>query len=108
MSGFDDREKAFENKFAHDENLRFKVEARTSKLFGEWAAGKMGLTGDKAKQYGQEVVGANLEESGFDDILRKVRTDFAKHNIEMSDHTLQSELDDIHTEARNQVMNETK
>jgi hypothetical protein len=75
MSTFDDRESAFENKFAHDEEMKFRAEARRNKLLGLWAAGKMGLSGDEAEAYAKEVVKADFEEAGHEDVVRKVAGD---------------------------------
>ena len=72
MAVFEDREKSFESAYAHQEKLSFELEARTSKLYGLWAAEKIGLDGADAKTYASEVVDSNLEEPGFDDVLRKV------------------------------------
>jgi hypothetical protein len=105
MTTFDDREQAFERKFAHQEKVDFAVEARTSKLFGLWAAGKLGITGDAATAYAQSVVAANLEEAGFEDILRKVRKDFQDKGVEISDHLMNVELDKALAEARKQIQN---
>lgn len=106
MSSFDDREQAFENKFAHQEKLDFAVEARCSKLFGLWAASLIGLEGADAKTYAASVVEANLAEAGFDDVLRKVRKDFDEKGIEISDHMLKVELDKALKEAHHQVVEE--
>jgi hypothetical protein len=103
MSGFDEREKAFESKFALDEKLDFAVEARTSKLFGLWAAEKLGLTGPDANTYAIEVVGANLEEVGFQDVIRKVRKDFDSKGVDVSDHIMDVELQKALVEAQKQV-----
>ena len=84
MTTFNDREKGFENKFAHEETLDFNTEAKLSKLYGLWAAEKLGLSGDDANTYAGEVIEANLEEPGFDDILRKVRADFDEKSLEIS------------------------
>ena len=70
MSTFDSREKGFENKFAHDEELRFKATARRNKLLGAWAAEKMGITGAAADSYAKDVVAADFEEAGDDDVVR--------------------------------------
>jgi hypothetical protein len=75
MSTFDDRESAFENKFAHDEEMKFKAEARANKLLGLWAAGLLGKTGDDAESYALEVIKADFEEAGHDDVIRKVVAD---------------------------------
>ena len=75
MTTFDDRKDAFEKKFAHDEELRFKATARRNKLFGLWAAEQLGKTGADADTYAKAVVMADFQEAGDDDVLRKVRTD---------------------------------
>ncbi len=106
MSSFDEREKAFENKYAHQEKLDFAVEARCSKLFGLWAASQIGLEGADAKTYAASVVEANLDEAGFDDILRKVRKDFDEKGLEISDHMLDIELDKALKEAQRQIIEE--
>ncbi|MGH1378089.1 MAG: DUF1476 domain-containing protein [Alphaproteobacteria bacterium] len=93
MTSFDNRETAFENKFAHEEKLDFAIEARLSKLFGLWAAEKLGLEGENAQTYAVQVVEANLEEPGFDDILRKVRADFDEKNLDISNHIMEVELE---------------
>jgi hypothetical protein len=75
MSTFDDRENAFENKYAHDEEMKFRAEARTNKLLGLWAAELMGRKGDDAAAYAVEVVKADFEEAGHEDVVRKVAGD---------------------------------
>jgi hypothetical protein len=75
MTTFDDRENAFENKFAHDEEMKFKAEARANKLLGQWAAGLLGKTGDDVDAYAREVIKADFEEAGHDDVIRKVAAD---------------------------------
>lgn len=105
MTTFDDREKAFEGRFAHQEKVDFAVEARTSKLFGLWAAKQLGLGGTDAETYAKDVVAANLEEKGFDDILRKVRKDFDAKGVQVSDHLMNVELDNALAEARKQIQN---
>lgn len=105
-TSFDARKKSFESKFAHDEQLMFKVEARTSKLVGLWAAEELGIDGDSAQTYAGEVVGANLEEPGFDDVKRKVMGDFAEKSIEHSDHVVQAKIDEMFAKAKEQVMHE--
>lgn len=103
MSGFDDRKKRYEGKYAHQEKIEFAVEARMSKLYGLWAAGQLGLEGADAQTYASEVVAANLEEPGFDDILRKVREDFDEKGLDISDHLMNVELDKALEEAKKQV-----
>ncbi len=81
MTTFDKREQGFEAKFIHDEELRFKATARCNKMLGNWAAAQLGLTGDAAAAYANELVTANLENQSSDDILRKVSTDLAPKGI---------------------------
>jgi hypothetical protein len=103
MSGLDDRKKAHESKFAHDEKLSFEVEARGSKLFGLWVAEHLGLDDDSALTYAKEVVCANLDEPGFDDILRKVKPDLEAKGVELSDNVLNGEIEKAMIEARKQL-----
>ena len=104
MSGLNDREKAHENKFVHDEKLDFEVEARGSKLFGLWVAEKLGLDEESALIYAKEVVVSNLDEPGFDDILRKVKPDLEAKDIELSDNVLNSEIEKAMAEAQKQLI----
>ncbi len=103
MAIFDDREQGYEKKFAHEEKLDFAVEARLSKLYGLWAAEKLGLSGADAQTYAGEVVSTNLEEPGFDDILRKIRKDFDEKGLEISDNIMNTELDKCLCEAKKQI-----
>ena len=105
MTGFEDRRDAFESKYAHDEKMSFDVEARCSKLFGLWAASQLGLEGAEADSYAKEVVMANLEEPGFDDIIRKVRADFDQKGVEISDHVMQTQVEKALVEAQKQLKN---
>lgn len=77
MTTFDDRENAFENKFAHDSEMQFKAEARRNKLVGLWAAGLLGKSGDDAAAYAMDVVSSDFEEAGIEDVVRKVAGDLA-------------------------------
>lgn len=79
MTTFDDRENAFESKFAHDAEMQFRAEARRNKLVGLWAAELLGKTGDEAAAYAVEVVSADFEEAGIEDVVRKVSADLAGH-----------------------------
>ena len=108
MSSLDEREKAFGNQFAHEEKLDFAVEARCSKLFGLWIADQIGLSDADAQTYAAEVVEANLEEPGFDDVLRKVKADLEEKAIEISDHVLNVELDKALEEAKKQILDESQ
>ncbi len=106
MSGIDDIGKAHEGKFAHDGDLEFKAVARRNKLLGQWAADLMGLSGEAVDTYAKEVVIADLEEKGDDDVFRKIRQDLDSKNVEMSDHRIRREMDDLLTAAREQVRSE--
>ena len=106
--GFDDREKAFEAKFAHDEELRFKIVNRRNKLVGLWAAGEMGLTGAAAEAYAKQVVIADLAEAGDEDVVRKVQADFTAKGIARSDHLIRLKIAECLEAATDQVMHETK
>ena len=81
MTTFDEREKAFERKFAHDEELRFKSTVRRNKLTGLWAAEKLGLSGEDAEAYAKSIVKADFQEAGDADVLRKLQADFAAKGI---------------------------
>ncbi len=106
MSGFGDREKGFETKFAHDEKVSFDVEARCSKLYGLWAAEKLGIPEAEAEAYARTVVEANLDEPGFEDVIRKVVADFNDKGLDISDHEMRVELDKALEKAKNQLSNE--
>lgn len=106
MSGLDDRENAFENKYAHDQEMEFKANARRNKLLGLWAAGELGLDGEAADEYAKTVVVADFEEAGDDDVFRKVRADLDEKGVELSDHLLRKQMDDLLLEARNQIATE--
>lgn len=106
MSGIDDREKGFENKFAHDQELEFKAVARRNKLLGLWAADLMGLEGEAAAEYAKTVIVADFEEVGDEDVFRKVRGDLDAKRVDLSDHLLRKQMEDLLAEARLQVQNE--
>ncbi|MEM7633670.1 MAG: DUF1476 domain-containing protein [Pseudomonadota bacterium] len=106
MSNFDNRQKGFEGKFAHDQELQFKATARRNKLLGLWAAGLMGKSADEADAYAKEVIKADFEEAGDDDVFRKVRADFDAAGVEQSDHQLRRQMDDLLAEAVTQLENE--
>jgi hypothetical protein len=99
MTTFDKREEGFEKQFAHDEELRFKANARRNKLLGLWAAAKLGMTGAEADAYAKEVVVADLEESGDDDVFRKVRGDFDAKGVKESDHQIRRTMDELMAQA---------
>lgn len=95
MNNFEDREKAFEAKFAHDEELRFKVDARRDKLLGLWLAEKMGKTGDDAENYAKEVVISDLKEAGDADIIAKVMTDIKEAGLDISEEQIVEKLSEF-------------
>lgn len=103
MSSFDKRQEGFEKKFAHDEELRFKASARRNKLLGLWAAEKLGKSGDAAEAYAREVVSADFEEAGDDDVFRKVRKDFDAGGVQLSDHQIRRTMDELMATAVEQV-----
>jgi len=106
MSGFGDREKAFEDKYAHDQELEFKAAARRNKLLGLWAAGLMGMSGEEAEAYAKEVVKADFEEAGDEDVFRKVRGDFDAKGVTVDDHELRHQMAKTLDEAREQIRTE--
>ena len=106
MTTFDDRETAFENKFAHDAELRFKAEARRNKLLGLWAAEKFGLSGDEAAEYAKEVVKSDLEEPGDEDVFRKVRGDFDAKGVAIEDGDIRAKMVDLLGQAVQQIESE--
>ena len=95
MTTFDKREEGFEKKFAHDEELRFKANARRNKLLGLWAAEKLGLAGDAAAAYAKDVVMADFEEAGDDDVFRKVRKDLEAKGVVQSDQEIRRAMNDL-------------
>ena len=103
MTTFDNRENAFENKYAHDAEMVFKAEARRNKLLGLWAAGLMGKTGDAAAAYAREVVQSDFEEAGDEDVYRKVAGDLGDLAEEK---TIRSQMAALMIEAKKQIMNE--
>jgi hypothetical protein len=103
MTTFDKREEGFEKKFALDEELRFKANARRNKLLGQWAAEKLGLSGADADAYAKEVVVADFEEAGDDDVFKKVRQDFDAKGVAQSDHQIRRTMDELMEKAVTQI-----
>jgi len=95
MTMFEKREKGFEWGFVHDEDLKFKASARRDKLLGLWAAEKLGLSGAEAEAYANDLVVADLEEPGDDDVFRKIRRDFAAKGVAQSDHQIRRTMDQL-------------
>ena len=103
MTTFDKREEGFEKQFAHDEELKFKAMARRNKLLGLWAAEKLGVSGPAADTYAKEVVMADFEEAGDDDVLRKVRKDFESKGVAQSDQQIRAMMDQLLATAVAQI-----
>ena len=103
MTTFDEREKAFERKFAHDEELRFKSTVRRNKLLGLWAAEKLGMSGEDADAYAKEVIRADFEQPGDDDIIRKLRKDFGAKGVAQSDDQIRAAMIEMMAAAIRQL-----
>lgn len=101
---FDDREKVYENKFSMDQETLFRVEARASKLIGLWAAEKMGMSGADAENYAKEVIAANLDEPGYDDVKRKLEHDFALKNVVLTSNEVNIVIEKSVAEATKQIV----
>ncbi len=103
MSKFDEREQQFEARFAHDQELVFKVAARRNKLLGLWAAQHLGLAGDAADAYAKDVVAADFERPGDGDVIEKVAKDFAAKGIAIGAEQITDELHRCAAEAKKQI-----
>ncbi len=106
MAGFDDRKRGQEAKFAHDAELRFKAEARRNKLLGLWAAQQMGLSEEHAAAYAAEVVAADFEEAGDEDVFRKISADLKAKNVAVPDDMIRSKMAELVAVAREQILGE--
>ena len=104
MTTFDDRERAFENLYARDQHMQFKILARRNKLLGHWAAKLMGLTDVEADSYAKDVVRADFEEAGDEDVIRKVLGDLTSAGVECDDSRIREALAHKTVEARRQLM----
>jgi hypothetical protein len=107
MTTFDKREEGFEKKFALDEEQKFKALARRNRMLGMWAAEKLGITGDEAAAYAKEVVAADFEEAGDDDVLRKVESDFAAKGVKLDGAAIRAKMTELLAEAVAQVKSGT-
>ena len=103
MTTFDDRESAFENKFAHDQEMQFRAEARRNKLMGQWVAEILGKSGDDAAEYAKSVVKADFEEAGHEDVMRKVLGDLGDRVPEAQ---VRAKYDELLAVAKGQLLNE--
>ena len=104
MTQFNDRERAFESKFAHDEEMKFRLVARRNRLLGEWAARKMGLSEAETESYSKDVIRADFEEAGDEDVIRKVLGDLTAAGVEASDAEIRQTLEHKTVEARRQFI----
>ena len=102
MSSFEEREKSFEKKFAHDEELQFKISARKNKYIGQWVSQILGYNPEQEKEYIQSVIKADFAEAGDEDVFRKVKTDLKDHNI--SDEEIRKKMDDLNEKAKSEFI----
>jgi hypothetical protein len=107
MNGFNDREKAFENRYARDEEVLFRITARRNKLLGYWAAEKMGLTAEETEAYGKAVIQADFEESGDEDVIRKVLGDLTSADVAIDEAGVRAALEEQMIIARRQFIEES-
>lgn len=107
MTTFDDRERAFEAKFAHDQEMQFRVTARRNRLLGEWAAKIMKLTPEETDAYRKAVVQADFEEAGDEDVIRKILGDLVSAGAELDEATVRNALSEKAAEARRQIMHDS-
>ena len=98
MSSFEDRKKSFEKKFAHDQELQFKVSARRNKYLGEWVSEILGYNSDQVKEYIQSVIKADFAEAGDEDVFRKIKQDLKEKSI--SDEELRKKMDELNEKAK--------
>ncbi len=106
MSTFDDREREFESKFKHDQEIQFKVTARRNRLLGEWAGAEMGLSGDALKAYAKDVVASDFQKPGDEDVLEKVQGDLKAAGVDLDVLRLRKKMDELLVVAKTQVMAE--
>ena len=98
MNKFDERQKSFEKKFAHDEELQFKVSARRNKYIGQWASKILGYNEDQEKEYIQAVIKADFQEAGDEDVFRKIKADLKDHNV--SDEDIRNKMKEFDEKAK--------
>ena len=106
MTTFNDREKAFEDKYKHDQDLQFRVEVRRNKLLGLWVAEMLGLSGADADAYAKEVVSADFEEPGDADVVRKVLADTQPKNLDLDEPRLRKKMVELVAVAKEQIMSQ--
>ena len=106
MTQFDDRERAYEAKFAHDEEMQFRIVARRNRLIGEWAARKMGLSEEETASYAKDVVRSDFESAGDDDVVRKVLGDLTSAGVEIEESQIREAMGNKMIDARRQIIQE--
>ena len=107
MASFNEREKGFENKYKHDQDLQFRTMVRRNKLIGLWVARELlSLDGDAVEVYAKEVVASDLDEPGPDDVVRKIMGDLQAKGVDYSEHRLRHRMDEMLVEAKHQIMSE--
>lgn len=106
MTTFDKREKDFEARFKHDEELNFKAKMRRNKLLGLWAAELLGLTGEDADAYARSVIEADFQEPGEEDVFHKVFSDLHEKGVDQSEHQVRRRMEELKAVARDQIMSE--
>ena len=104
MTTFNEREQAFEAKFAHDKDMAFRILARRNRLLGEWAGQRMGLTEVEGDAYAKEVIRAEFEEAGDEDVIRKLLGDLTAAGVEIDEATIRAEMGHKEVDARRQLM----
>ena len=104
MTTFDDRERGFENKFARDQEMAFRIIARRNRLVGAWAAGLMALTPEEADAYSKAVVQADFEEAGDEDVIRKLLGDLTSAGVDIDERRIRAALEEKMVEARRQLL----
>ena len=107
MTQFDDRERAFETKFAHDEEMKFRITARRNRLLGEWAARRMGLTEAESEAYAKDVVRSDFEEAGEHDVIRKVIGDLEAAGVDIDEDEVRQAMRNKEIDARRQIIEST-
>ena len=104
MTTFDERERAFENMYARDQEMAFRIHARRNRLLGVWAAEKMGLTAEETDSYAKSVVQADFEEAGHEDVIRKLLGDLTQAGSDVDEAAIRAKLEECTVEARRQFM----
>src|SRR5688572_29526806 len=104
MTTFNDRERAFESQYARDQELQFKITARRNRLLGQWAAGLMGLTEVEADAYAKDIIRADFEEAGDEDVIRKLLGDLTSAGVDMDEARIRAALNEKTIEARRQLL----